>query len=224
MAEETLNQAAATAAGTSGTATEPAETAATATPPAESASILSTAAAETQAPGASPEPAGSPESAPKEAAAAQDEGAPEAYADFECGDGKTIPAASLGGFTEVAKELGLSQAKAQKLVSALRPTVDGYINQSAEKYGREWAEQVKADKELGGADFEKKLAVAVSAYKNFTTPELQKMLEATRLGNHPEVIRMFYRIGTAMSQDTGVAGSGAPVAKRRIYPNSNMNY
>lgn len=217
MAEETLNQAAATAAGTSGSATEPAETAATATPPAESASILSTAAAETQA------PVGSPEPAPKEAAA-QDEGAPEAYADFEGGDGKTIPAASLGGFTEVAKELGLSQAKAQKLVSALRPTVDGYINQSAEKYGREWAEQVKADKELGGADFDKKLAVAVSAYKNFSTPELQKMLEATRLGNHPEVIRMFYRIGTAMSQDTGVAGSGAPVAKRRIYPNSNMNY
>lgn len=149
---------------------------------------------------------------------------PEAYADFEGGDGKAIPAASLGGFTEVAKELGLSQAKAQKLVSALRPTVDGYINQSAEKYGREWAERVKADKELGGADFDKKLAVAVSAYKNFSTPELQKMLEATRLGNHPEVIRMFYRIGTAMSQDTGVAGSGAPVAKRRIYPNSNMNY
>lgn len=223
MAEETLNQATATAADTSGAATEPAETAATATPPAESASILSTAAAETQARGASPEQAGSPEPAPKEAAA-QDEGAPEAYADFEGGDGKAIPAASLGGFTKVAKELGLSQAKAQKLVSALRPTVDGYINQSAEKYGREWAEQVKADKELGGADFDKKLAVAVSAYKNFSTPELQKMLEATRLGNHPEVIRMFYRIGTAMSQDTGVAGSGAPVAKRRIYPNSNMNY
>lgn len=223
MAEETLNQATATAADTSGAATEPAETAATATPPAESASILSTAAAETQARGASPEQAGSPEPAPKEAAA-QDEGAPEAYADFEGGDGKAIPAASLGGFTEVAKELGLSQAKAQKLVSALRPTVDGYINQSAEKYGREWAEQVKADKELGGADFDKKLAVAVSAYKNFSTPELQKMLEATRLGNHPEVIRMFYRIGTAMSQDTGVAGSGAPVSKRRIYPNSNMNY
>lgn len=223
MAEETLNQATATAAGTSGAATEPAETAATATPPAESASILSTAAVETQARGASPEQAGSPEPAPKEAAA-QDEGAPEAYADFEGGDGKAIPAASLGGFTEVAKELGLSQAKAQKLVSALHPTVDGYINQSAEKYGREWAEQVKADKELGGADFDKKLAVAVSAYKNFSTPELQKMLEATRLGNHPEVIRMFYRIGTAMSQDTGVAGSGAPVAKRRIYPNSNMNY
>ena len=224
MAEETLNQAAATAGDTSGAATEPAETAATATPPAESASILSTAAAaETQARGASPEQAGSPEPATKEAAA-QDEGAPEAYADFEGGDGKAIPAASLGGFTEVAKELGLSQAKAQKLVSALRPTVDGYINQSAEKYGREWAEQVKADKELGGADFDKKLAVAVSAYKNFSTPELQKMLEATRLGNHPEVIRMFYRIGTAMSQDTGVAGSGAPVAKRRIYPNSNMNY
>lgn len=222
MAEETLNQAAATAADTSGAATEPAETAATATPPAESASILSTAAAETQARGASPEQAGSPE--PPKEAAAQDEGAPEAYADFEGGDGKAIPAASLGGFTEVAKELGLSQAKAQKLVSALRPTVDGYINQSAEKYGREWAEQVKADKELGGADFDKKLAVAVSAYKNFSTPELQKMLEATRLGNHPEVIRMFYRIGTAMSQDTGVAGSGAPVAKRRIYPNSNMNY
>ena len=52
MAEETLNQATATAADTSGAATEPAETVATATPPAESASILSTAAAETQARGA----------------------------------------------------------------------------------------------------------------------------------------------------------------------------
>lgn len=165
-----------------------------------------------------------PEAAPKEAKpAVQDDPAPEKYADFKDADGKTIPADSLGEFTSVAKELGLSQAKAQKLVSTMKPAVQKYMDTSTEKFGKEWAAEAKADKEYGGDNFAANMGIAAAAYRQFATPALRQMLEATRLGNHPEVIRMFYRIGKAMSQDTGVAGSGAPSPKRRIYPNSGMN-
>ena len=165
-----------------------------------------------------------PEAAPKEAKpAVQDDPAPEKYADFKDADGKTIPAESLGEFTTVAKELGLSQAKAQKLVSTMKPAVQKYMDSSTEKFGKEWAAEAKADKEYGGDNFAANMGIAAAAYRKFATPELRQMLEATRLGNHPEIIRMFYRIGKAVSPDTGVAGSGAPQAKRRIYPNSGMN-
>lgn len=230
MAEETLNPAAAaegTAAPAGDASGAPAEGAANAQAgdSAAQASVLGAAAAaspEGSDQKAAPDAASEKNAAPKEVPT--EESVPETYADFEGEEGAKIPASSLGEFTKVAKELGLSQAKAQKLVTALRPTVDSYVNDSAERFGRRWAEQVKTDKELGGADFSKKLGVAVSAYSKFATPELKQMLEATRLGNHPEIIRMFYRIGTAMSQDTGVAGSGAPEPKRRLYPNSNMNF
>ena len=86
-----------------------------------------------------------------------------------------------------------------------------------------WIKASQEDKEFGGSGFKANLGVAAKAYKEFATPELRQLLDQSGLGNHPEMIRLFYRIGQKVSQDTGVTGAGAPEPKRRMFPNSNMN-
>jgi hypothetical protein len=70
-----------------------------------------------------------------------------------------------------------------------------------------WFTASQTDKEFGGEKLEQNLGIAKKALDSFGTPELKQMLVSTGFGNHPEVIRAFYKIGQAMAQDSFVAGS-----------------
>lgn len=65
---------------------------------------------------------------------------------------------------------------------------------------KEWDDARVADKEVGGADAGAKLAVAAKALATFGTPELKKLLDDTGIGNHPEIVRAFYRAGQAIAE------------------------
>jgi hypothetical protein len=66
---------------------------------------------------------------------------------------------------------------------------------------------VKTDKELGGTALDGNIRLAQSALTKFGTPELRAALDTTGMGNHPEVVRVFTRIGKAMAEDTFEKGS-----------------
>ena len=149
--------------------------------------------------------------------------APEKYEAFKDAEGNSYSPEQVADFAAAAKELGLTQDNAQKMFSVLRPAADKYVREEHMKRVEGWVKASQEDKEFGGSGFKANLGVAAKAYKEFATPELRQLLDQSGLGNHPEMIRLFYRIGQKVSQDTGVAGAGAPEPKRRIYPNSNMN-
>lgn len=65
----------------------------------------------------------------------------------------------------------------------------------------EWIEQSKVDKEFGGDKLKENLAVANKALKAFGSPELVALFEQSGLGDHPEIIRVFYRAGKTISED-----------------------
>ena len=91
---------------------------------------------------------------------------------------------------------------------------------------KDWAASAKTDKEFGGDKLAENLGIAKQARDQFATPELRKLLETSPLGNNPEVIRLFYRIGKAISSDTYVpGGKAAPSAStaQRLYGASKMN-
>lgn len=151
-----------------------------------------------------------------------DEGAPEKYEPFTV-DGQQIEVENAQEFADMAKELGLSQEKAQKVMDAMVPAARNYLMKDLSAKAQAWAEATKQDPEIGGANFEANRGIAMAAYKQYTTPELRTILTGSGLGNHPEVIRLFYRIGKSMQQDNGVAGDGtSPAQPRRRYPKSNM--
>ena len=89
----------------------------------------------------------------------------------------------------------------------MAPVIQGRQAEQIETIRTGWLESSKSDKEFGGEKLEQNLGVAKGALDKFGSPELNQLLVSTGLGNHPEVIRLMYRVGAAISQDTFVAGS-----------------
>ena len=152
------------------------------------------------------------------------QGAPESYT-FTAPDGLALDSGVTDAFAGVAKELGLSQDAAQKLVATMAPVMAQRQAEGLQAQRTEWREQAVADKDFGGDKLADNLAAARRARDAFASPELTQLLEQTGLGDHPEVIRLFVKTGKAMSEDgfvTGRAG-GATRDARTIYSASNMN-
>ena len=147
---------------------------------------------------------------------------PESYEAFTDAQGNPVSNDDFKGFTEAAKSVGLSQENAQKMFTAMYGEADNYVRRRTQEFAAQWAEQSKADPEFGGANFNQNMGQIAAAYQQFATPELKQLLDASGLGNHPEVVRLFYRVGKALSQDTGVRAQGAPEQQHRMFPKSNM--
>ncbi|MEP8736163.1 peptidase [Enterobacter hormaechei] len=137
------------------------------------------------------------------------EGAPEKY-EFTAGEGVELDTEALKDFEPVARDLNLTNEQAQKLVDAYPKILAGVQQRQAEAWQKQtegWAETVKADKEIGGDKLTANLSAAQSALDQFGTPDLKEYLNATGLGNHPELVKTFVKIGKAMSEDGMVDGS-----------------
>lgn len=137
------------------------------------------------------------------------EGAPEKY-EFTAGEGVELDADALKDFEPVARDLNLTNEQAQKLVDAYPKILAGVQQRQAEAWQKQtegWAETVKADKEIGGDKLTANLSAAQRALDQFGTPELKEYLNATGLGNHPDLVKTFVKIGKAMSEDGMVDGS-----------------
>ncbi|ENA2905002.1 peptidase [Escherichia coli] len=136
------------------------------------------------------------------------EGAPEKY-EFQVAEGVELDTEALKDFEPVARELNLTNEQAQKLVDAYPKILAGVQQRQAEAWQKtteQWAADVKADKEIGGDKLISNLSAAQRALDQFGTPELKEYLNTTGLGNHPDLVKTFVKIGKAMSEDGMVTG------------------
>lgn len=188
------------------------ETAALETPAAEpsvDAAVDGTVLGGEEAP-AAPEDGASPESV-----------VPETY-ELTAPDGVTLDPAALEIATPVFKELGLSNEQASKLVPVAaqwREAITSEIQQAAVSQhaalSAGWVTEARADAEIGGANWDASTAAAAKALDMFGAPKgsaLRQILNETGLGNNPEMIRVFARIGKAVSEDGFIPG-GAKTPK-----------
>lgn len=138
------------------------------------------------------------------------EGAPEKY-EFKPAEGQELDTAALEQFEPIARELNLSNEQAQKMVdlygTKILPMVQQQQAEARQKTTEQWAADVKADKEIGGDKLTANLSAAQRALDLFGSPALKEYLEGTGLGNHPELVKTFIKIGKAMSEDGMVDGS-----------------
>lgn len=141
--------------------------------------------------------------------------APEKY-ELAAPQGVTVDQAVVDAVAKRAKDLGLSQDNAQKLlVSTLEERGQFQTSLTARhaKTVEGWLNQVKADEVLGGKDGSKldaTIAVTDKVLEKFGSPELKTMLSKSGYGSHPDWVRFVYKIGLAMKNDT-VLGDGANV-------------
>lgn len=151
--------------------------------------------------------------------------APEKY-DFKLPEGYTLDEGALKTFEPILRELNLPNESAQKLVSAyaeMQKVQDQEAGKAFDEQINKWAEETKADKEIGGQAFNANHADAIKAIGKFGTPELKELLNLTGMGNHPEVVRFCMRVGKALKEDSpiqasGTAGGGEKSLEERLWP------
>lgn len=141
---------------------------------------------------------------------------------FELPEGMTLPEDTAAEVKAFAKEHNLTVKDAQKLVSLgvkqRQAEADAYA-----KTVEGWVATVKADKDIGGDKLQENLAVAKAAIKTFGDQELTDLLDGTRYGSHPAIVRFMYKVGKALAEDSVVQGAGKPQASgSKFYKNSNM--
>ncbi len=148
-----------------------------------------------------------PEDGASEHGAAQN--APAHY-DFTPVAGVQLAEEVLGTFSEVARELNLSRDAAQQMLDRVAPVIARQQQAAIQAVTEQWVSQVKADKEIGGERMQQNLAIAKKARDAFGTDGLRRLLNESRIGNHPEMIRFFVRAGQAISEDSFVSGGTRP--------------
>ena len=125
-------------------------------------------------------------------------------------EGVELDDVSSEAFMGLAKEHSLSKAAVQEL-----------INLDAERTGRlmqemndqhqaqvdQWSADTRADKEIGGTKLDDSLATAAKAVDAFGKDlGLKELFNQTGLGDHPAIIKVFTRIGKAISEDQLLTG------------------
>lgn len=148
--------------------------------------------------------------------------APEVY-ELKMPEGVELDKAAADEFTTIAKELKLSAVDAQKFADVGAKMAQRQVEAHA-KLVDSWTESVKTDKEIGGDKLAENLGIARKALDAFGTPELKDVLNMTGMGNHPAVVKAFYKIGKAISEDRFVSGgvkSAETDVAKRMFPSMN---
>jgi hypothetical protein len=157
---------------------------------------------------------------------------PESY-ELVAPDGVTLDAASVEAATPVFKELGLTNEQANKLVpiaTQMAQRIQDQANQqiisqvAADR--KAWLDTAKADPELGGSKWNETVTIAASALDKLGFPKgapFRVLLDESGLGNHPEMIRAFSKMGRAMGESGFVREGQSTAAEqhpaRLLYPN-----
>jgi hypothetical protein len=119
---------------------------------------------------------------------AKAESVPEKYEFKSPVEGQEIDADMAAALDPVARELGLNNEQAQKLVDIygkdILPKLEARQAENWAKQTEAWANEVK------------------TALDQFAPPGLRDYLESTGLGNHPDLVRFCVKVGKAMSEDT----------------------
>jgi hypothetical protein len=104
-------------------------------------------------------------------------------------------------FLNLSNELKLTPQASQALLDF---AVNNFNeeNMSTQNKQQQLIDTSLNDKEYGGAQFEQSLKTAQKAITQFADDNFISLLEESGLGDHPEMLRFFYRLGQHISEDT----------------------
>ena len=123
--------------------------------------------------------------------------------DLKMPDGVELDAELADALGPDFKELGLTNAQAQKLVDKYIATQQARGAKQTEAWGQTvqgWADTAKVDAEIGGTRWDDTVKTAVGFMGEFTSDAGKEFLNASGAGNHPEMIRMARNAGKALAE------------------------
>lgn len=158
-------------------------------------------------------------------------GAPEAYEAFTVPEGFALDGERLEAAQGLFRELNLSQSAAQKAVEAFckadaenQTTRTQFLETERGQRIEQWGQQAKTEL---GAKYDESITLARAGVAAMKNDALMSAFESEGWGNHPELIKVFAKLGelTRGSGPKGLEGetvttdrSSIPIEKR-LYPN-----
>lgn len=160
---------------------------------------------------------------------------PEAY-ELTLPEGMALDADLLGEVTPVFKEIGLTNEAANKLMpfaakllEKSRTPFETQMLEAISAQRKAWLDEAKSAEDIGGPKWDATLGVAAKGldamgFKAGT--QFRALLNDSGLGNHPDMIRAFAKLGELAGEegDFARADAGAPVdALSEMYPNNRRS-
>lgn len=157
---------------------------------------------------------------------------PETY-ELAAPEGMTLDPESVALATPVFKELKLNNEQANKLIPVaaafaqrIQDQANSQILAQVQADRKAWLDTAQADPEMGGAKFPETIATAAKALDGLGFPKghaFRNLLDESGLGNHPEMIRAWAKVGKAIGEDGFERGNAAHQPKldkaQVLYPN-----
>lgn len=130
---------------------------------------------------------------------------------------------------KVAADKAIADAQAaatKKIADDARNELNTNLVKAVNDTRAEWLAKSKADAEFGGVNYDANMGVAKQAMEAYVSPAFKEFLDQTGLGNHPELIRSFYKVGKDIAEGKLIMGRQAEAAAagkspaQRLYPNN----
>jgi hypothetical protein len=128
---------------------------------------------------------------------------PETYALPEGVEADQLDPEVFGGFQEMAREIGLTQEQMNALVNfdiARQASFSEEMHAHNKRIFADGLAQMKQD--LGAQEAQRTFSLAKATMRAFADEGLRTFLDSTGLGDSPDMIRLFAKIGAAISEDS----------------------
>jgi len=147
--------------------------------------------------------------------------------DLKIPEGSHLTQATVDEIVSLAKEQGLSQEVAQKLLDREANVLTQFVEKQKEIFeqqGDEWYKEVEAHPVLGGDNLKQTSLYVKSAFDKFAPEAMREFFKDSPYRNNPVMVELFYNIGKAMDNDklvlSGVQASPSVSPVDLLYDNT----
>lgn len=151
---------------------------------------------------------------------------PEAY-EIKVSEGYELSPEVMETITPLFKKHNISKEGAQELAEAhmeIMRKQSAAAEQFRSNLIKGWVDEIKKDPEFGGAKFDENMALARRGLRAINPPgegksALNELLEMSGMGNNPEIIKAFARVGKLVKEDSILDKGSIGGPKKEFDPN-----
>lgn len=89
---------------------------------------------------------------------------------------------------------------APKMLARVAEQTQAQVQQAVNDVKKAWADETRADADIGGGNFKPSMALAAKALDKFGGPDLRKMLDETGIGFHPALVKFAVNVGRTLGE------------------------
>lgn len=141
------------------------------------------------------------------------------YEGLTAPEGTTLDPADIELATPLMRQFGVPDDQAQAFLDGAAPIIGAIVNRTLDgvtasmaenraEVARGWVEEIRADPEIGGANFDRSMADVARFRDQFCDPQTVADLAESGYANNPGLVRAFAKAGAALAEGSIHRGEG----------------